>query len=88
MAHAGLAKLFIFLTFLVLFVMWTLMTTTEPLYDNEAEELLDGRDWSEVRQKVNRLNLTSTVIEQYAEEKTMHLFEGVKSIWSKMYSFK
>ncbi len=77
--------MFFSFTFLVLLVIWTLVTTTKPLYDNEAEELLDGRDWSEVRGKISQLNLTLSVIEHYAEEKTMLLLKGVKGIWSKIY---
>ncbi len=81
MASTRLAKLVVFLLgFLILFVILILVITTEP-----AEELLDGRDWSEVRGKISRLNLTSTVIEQYAEEKKTHLFDSVENIWCKVY---
>ncbi len=44
MAPTGLAKMLLFLTLLVLCVVWALATSTKPLYDNDAEELLDGHD--------------------------------------------
>ncbi len=59
------------------------MITTKP----ETEELLDGRDWSEVRGKISRPNLTPTVIEWYVEEKMTYLFLRVKNIWCKVNSF-
>ncbi len=88
MASTRLAKLVIFLLgLLILLVILILVIASEPIYDNETEELLDGRDWSEVRGKTSELNLTSTVIEQYVEEKTIRVFEGTKSTWSKIYTF-
>ncbi len=84
MASTHLAKLVIFLIgLLILLVILTLVITTKP----ETAELLDGRDWSEVRRKISRLNLSSKVIEQYVEEKTKSLFVRVKNIWCKVYSF-
>ncbi len=61
-----------------------LVITTIPVYDNETEELFHGGDWSEVRGKISRLNLSSNFIEQYVEEKTKYLFVRVKNIWCKV----
>ncbi len=46
MASTRLAKLVIFLIgLLILLVILILVIVSEPVYDDETEELLDGRDW-------------------------------------------
>ncbi len=46
------------------------MVCGAPLYDNEVEELLDGHDWPEVQQQLQRMHVT-------AEMKTLYMTDRI-----------